>query len=120
IREMTHVVDAGYQFADGKPDFLVNDLQDPENLPDTLYLSDGSTNPVQVVTESSVAGVPSGSNPQVQLTASMPPGWTYLRIPEPAAGQLLLNRVTRSDGVEIKVGTNVWTTDRLFPAPGRP
>ena len=49
IHEMNHIVEAGYGFADGQPDFLVNDVPDPDHLPDTLYLSDGTTNPVQAV-----------------------------------------------------------------------
>ena len=32
---------------DGLPDFLVNEVPDPDNTPDTLYLSDGSVAPLQ-------------------------------------------------------------------------
>jgi hypothetical protein len=119
IHEMTHLVEAGYQFADSRPDFLVNDAPDPGNLPDTLYFSDGSTNQVQLVQEASVLGLPLGTNLQAQLIVPMPAGWTYVRIQDPSAGRLLLTRVTRSDGVEIKVGANVWTTDRTFTNPGK-
>ncbi|MEO6036575.1 MAG: putative Ig domain-containing protein, partial [Verrucomicrobiota bacterium] len=44
----------------------------------------------------------------------MPGDWVYLRVPDPGTGQYHLTRVTRSDGVEIPVETNVWTTDRTF------
>ena len=53
---MEHIVYAGYQFADDKPDYLVNDAPDPENLPDTLYLSNGSTNAVNKAPQAHTAG----------------------------------------------------------------
>ena len=99
--------------------FLVNDQPDPEDLPDTLYLSDGSTNDVQVVRDASVGGPLSTGNPTIQLTAILPPGWTYLQVPDPGHGQFKLLRVVRSDGVEIWMSTNVWTTDRTFIGQGR-
>ncbi len=120
IHEMIHLVQAGGRFEDGKPDFLVNDNSDSRALPDTLYLSDGSTNPVQVVEQSSVGSPPSAANPQAALTAPMPGGWAYLRVPEPSDGHLRLTGVRRSDGLDMAFGTNVWTTDRTFIGMGRP
>ncbi|MBI5386505.1 MAG: hypothetical protein HZA90_17690 [Verrucomicrobia bacterium] len=114
IHEMIHLVQAGGAFEDGRPDFLVNDLADDRDLPDTLYLSDGSTNPVQVVEQATPDGAPSAGDLQVQLAAPMPAGWAYLRVSDPGQGQFRLSRVRRSDGVEIAFGTNVWTTDRTF------
>jgi hypothetical protein len=120
IHEMIHLVRAAGSFEDGKPDFLVNDENiDARDLPDTLYLSDGSTNRVQVIEQSSVPVLPSPGNLTVQLTAPMPAGWAYLRVPEPSGSQLRLSRVRRSDGAEISFGTNVWTTDRTFIGMGR-
>jgi hypothetical protein len=119
IHEMIHLVWAGGVFEDGKPDFLVNEITDPRDLPDTLYLSDGTTNPVALVELASVDSPPSSGHLQVQLTAPMPAGWTYLRVPEPSDGQFRLVRVVRSDGVEIPFGTNVWTTDRTFIGMGK-
>jgi Putative Ig domain len=117
IHEMTHIVDAGYGFSDGKPDFLVNDVPDPDNLPDTIYFSDGTSNAVQAVQQCSFDSAPSATHLQVQLTAPTPSGWVYLRLPEPSGGQLALAGVTRSDGSQIKLGVNAWTTDRIFPGP---
>ncbi|HLP75882.1 MAG TPA: Ig-like domain-containing protein, partial [Candidatus Paceibacterota bacterium] len=119
IHEMIHLVQAPGSFEDGKPDFLVNDVFDTRDLPDTLYLSDGTTNPVSVAEESIVDAPPSASHPEVQLTAPMQAGWTYLRVPEPGDGQYQLTRVVRSDGVEIYFNTNAWTTDRTFIGMGR-
>lgn len=118
IHEMTHLVQAPGALEDGRPDFLVNDVQDPDALPDTLYLSTGATNPVAVVQQANAAA-PNAGDLDVQLTAAMPQGWGYLRVPDPADGQFQLQRVVRSDGVEIYFGTNVWTTDRTFLGQGR-
>lgn len=114
IHEMIRAVQAAGEFEDGLPDFLVNDVVNGENLPDTIYLSDGRIMPVQVVTSAARDGVPTASDLVVQLTAAMSGGWTYLRIPEPGAGVFRLTRVLRSDGRDLSVGTNVWITDRTF------
>ena len=44
----------------------------------------------------------------------MSSGWNYLQMPDPGPG-LTLARVVRSDGKVLRVGDNVWTTDRSFP-----
>jgi hypothetical protein len=119
IHEMIHLVQAPGKLDDGKPDFLVNDVPDPQALPDTLYLSDGSTNDVAVVQDASVQGQLAANNLSIQLIASVPPEWVYLQVPDPGNGQFKLQRVVRSDGVEIAFGTNVWTTDRTFIGQGR-
>jgi subtilase family serine protease len=46
IHEMNHLVQASGIWEDGKPDFLVNEVPDIHDYPDTLYQSNGSTNPV--------------------------------------------------------------------------
>jgi hypothetical protein len=120
IHEMIHLVQAQGAFEDGKPDFLVDDVANVRHLPDRLYLSDGTTNPVTVLETSTVDSAPSAGHLQVQLTAPMPAGWTYLLVPDPGNGQFTLTRVVRSDGVEIYFNTNVWTTDRTFIGLGRP
>ena len=120
IHEMNHLVWATGSFDDAKPDFLVNELDDPPlDLPDTLYLSDGSVESVAVVTNGTVGGTLSSGNLSVTLNAALPPGWTYLRVLDPGTNQYRLRRVVRSDGVEILFGTNVWTTDRTFIGFGR-
>jgi len=118
IHEMIRLVEVGAPFDDGKPDFLVNDIGDPRNMPDTLYLSDGTTNAVSVVELAAVNGIPGGGVTQVGILADMPAGWTYLRIPEPSAGGLRLHRVVRSDGVELRLDRQFWVTDRTFPGLG--
>ena len=119
IHETLHLVQAPGTFEDGKPDFLVNDTPDPDDLPDALYLSDGTTNTVEVVAQASPDAPPSAGHLAVQLAAPMPAGWVCLRVPEPGDGQFILRRVVRSDNVEVYFNTNVWTTDRTFIGVGR-
>jgi hypothetical protein len=118
IHELIHLVEAPSPFADGKPDFLVNDDKDDEHLPELIYLSDGATNDVAAVLAASTAGDPGTGNHEVQLTANMPAGWAYLRVPDPAGGALQLSRVVRSDGRQIAVNTNVWITHYTFVKAG--
>ncbi|MDB6030291.1 MAG: hypothetical protein JWM16_629, partial [Verrucomicrobiales bacterium] len=114
IHQLTKLVRANRIGDDSLADFLVNDEPDVNNLPDTLYLSDGTVAPVNVGSGSFDRSASPGQL-QVVLTANMPSGWAYLRLPDPGTGYRL-HRVVRSDGKEILVGTNVWTTDRSFPS----
>ncbi|MCB1126856.1 MAG: hypothetical protein KDM81_10190, partial [Verrucomicrobiae bacterium] len=100
---------------DDKPDFLVNEVVDPDSMPDTIYLSEGEVEPVLSMVNGVTDGVVSPNDLQVQLTAEAPTGWGYLRMPDPGIGYRLA-RVVRSDGREIPVGENAWTTDRSFPS----
>ncbi len=120
IHKMIHLVEAQAPFNDGKHDFLVDDLPDFDDLPDTLYLSDGTSQPVSAVTEGSFDSAPSANRKQIHLTVDVQAGWTYFRIPDPSNGQMTLMRVLRSDGVEIPIDVNAWTTDRTFVGMGRP
>ena len=119
IHELNHLVRADGPFEDGKPDFLVNDVPDLEDMPDTLYLSDGRIEPVTLVTQAAVDAPPGAGDLEVRLTASMPAGWAYLRIPDPANGQFRLAHVRRANGSELLLDYNVWTTDRTFIGNGR-
>ena len=119
IHEMIKLVQAGGAFEDGLPDFFVNEVPDALDLGDTLYLSNGTTNRVELVDQASVDSPPTESDLVVELTAPMPGGWAYLRVPDPANGRFRLQRVVRSDGVEIPVEVNVWVTDRTFLGMGK-
>jgi hypothetical protein len=118
IHELIRMVHAGGAFEDGLPDMLVNDIADFEDLPDTLYLSDGRSLPVGILQQAAVTGVLSAANLTLGLECSQPPGWSYLRIPEPSNGRYRLTRVIRGDGIEVPVGTNAWTSDRTFVGAG--
>ncbi len=118
IHEMIHLVSDPRAGADALPDFLVNETPDLNDHPETLYLSDGSTNLVSVMTGGLLIGSVSMSSLVVTQTAVMTPGWTYLRVPDPGNGLYSLTSVVRSDGVPIYLNTNVWTTDRTFIGMG--
>lgn len=119
IHEMTRLVEAGGAFDDGRPDFLVNDVPDPADLPDTLHLSQGAPQPVTAVCEASGSQPPSTSQLVVQLTAPMPAGWGYLRVPDPGSNTFQLIRVVRADGRDLPRDTGFWTTDRTFIGLGK-
>lgn len=114
IHELIHIVRAPEVLDDGRPDFLVNDVADLYDRPDTVHLSDGSVAPVSLVTEAAFDHAPESGDLVVQMSSSLPAGWAYLRVPDPGAGQYRLMHVVRSDGVEVPLGDNVWTTDRTF------
>jgi hypothetical protein len=107
-------VEADRTFEDGRPDMLVADHPDVNHLPDTLYLSDGTTNTVTSVTNGGFSGDLTVTN-RLSVTVSAPSGWTYFLLPNPAdTNQFLLQHVLRQDGSEIAFGTNAWTTDRAI------
>ena len=104
---------------DGLPDFLVNDSPGPLDLPDTLYLSDGSVEPVERAAEPEFVGTPTVANLfQSTVYANMPAGWGYVRLDDPADGQYKLVSVRRPDGTELP-SENFWTTNRTFVGGGR-
>lgn len=122
IHEMSHLVVDPRPAADKLPDFLVNDQPDPLDLPDTLYLSSGATEPVQLIDSATADAPVSPSHLRVNLTFTPAAGWTYLRIPDPQGGsgprQYQLVRVFRSDG-PVLPAENAWQTDRTFIGLGR-
>ncbi len=119
IHEMIHMIEALGDKADGLPDFLVNDVADLRDLPDTVHLSDGTTAPVAIFETATLDGEVDESNLMVTMNTAMNSGWSYLRIAEPSNGAFRLVRVIRSDGLEIPLDKNVWVTDRTFVGLGR-
>lgn len=112
IHELTHKVNVD---SDNLPDFLVNDTFDANFYPDILYLSNGTTAPVNVLTNATTTI----DNLQAQITANVNSGWTYLHLADPSNGTLEISQVLRSDGTAINLD-NVWISDRTFPATGSP
>jgi hypothetical protein len=118
IHEMTHSVRADGAWDDGQPDFLVNDVPDVGSLPDTLYLSDGTVQPVSVVQAGTADAPASAGHLHVQLTASFPAGFSYVLVPDPANGRFPLLAVQRSNGTGL-LAENFYTTDRTFIGLGQ-
>jgi hypothetical protein len=120
IHETNHVVRIDAPADDGLPDFLTNDQFDNAHLPDALHSSDGSVFPVSAVTNGNVSGDPGSQTLEVQVTATLPAGWSYLRINDPGLGNYDLVGVRRSDGRMLSLGTNAWTTHRTLHPTGQP
>ncbi|MBL9116015.1 MAG: hypothetical protein JNJ83_13495, partial [Verrucomicrobiaceae bacterium] len=116
IHEMNHLVRAARSGDDSLPDFLTNDIADHADLPDTLHHSTGAVEAVELVASSSTGATPTPSSPSTTLNVVIPANkWGYLRIADPSAGTMRLVGVSRSDGVNLEVGTNVWITHRTMP-----
>ena len=115
IHELIHVARDDRPGTDSGPDFLVNDVPDADDLPDTIYFSSGAHEAVTVLASASVDGAATLGDRVVQLTVpGMSSGWNYVKLPDPGPG-LRLERVVRSDAKELRVSHNVWQTDRSFP-----
>ena len=108
---LIHAGDFNYPNSTGETDYLVNDIPNPESLPDTIYFSDGTTAPVNVATDVSSSPVGPSSALTFQVTADVTSGWDYLHLPDPGAGYTLY-KVVRSDGTVIPVSDQAWTDRR--------
>ena len=121
IHEMTRLVRATGADADMRPDFLVNSVPDPLDLPEVVYLSDGSTAPVSVLRNATHDGPPTSARQEIQLMAPLETGYSYLRVADPqgAVGRRLwrLVAVRRSDNTSLPA-ENFWQTDRTFVGQG--
>ncbi|HWE97612.1 MAG TPA: CARDB domain-containing protein [Tepidisphaeraceae bacterium] len=116
--ELTHAGDFVFPGSTGETSYLVNDVPDPLSMPDGVYLSNGSTAPVNAATNIAVSGSVSSLSAGVHVTATVSSGWTYLQLPDPGAG-FVLNKVVRSDGTILPVSDMAWTTDRTIASTGK-
>jgi hypothetical protein len=108
---LIHTIQVG-DYDDGIPDFLVDDIIDPDAIPDTIYTSDGRViTQVRTVTNVSITGT-EATDITIQF---LPPttGWFYLVIDDPAATTYVLESVIRSDLKNITLGYNAWRTQRV-------
>ncbi|MFM6045483.1 MAG: Ig-like domain-containing protein, partial [Dolichospermum sp.] len=119
IHELIHTVQVNHSNPDNLPDFLVNETFDAQFTPDIIYFSSGGTAPVKAVKNATIDAPPTLSDLTVQISATVENGWTYFRLDEPSNSQYDIVKILRSDGTEIGLD-NFWTTDRTFPATGRP
>lgn len=91
--------------------FVVNETSDANDLPDHIYLSDGTDESVFVTDQATCTG----DNTQYRLIVNpVQAGWNYGSINDPTGGHQKLISVRRvSDGAEINL-RNVWLTDRTL------
>lgn len=114
IHEIIHAVRVDIPDDDQKPDFLVNDIEDEDFLPDTLYNSDGTTAVVNISSDPVISGELRPDHLEVTLTGTSSSGWVYIQADDPGREIYHLQRVVRSDGREINVDENAWTTHRTI------
>lgn len=92
-------------------DFLADTDRDVDQLPDTLFESEGNQLPVNYLTSVTVTGGASpGGSLKVDLSADFD-GWGYIRVDDPGQSRLAIARVVRSDG-KILNTNNYWTNFR--------
>ncbi|QDS90691.1 Lectin C-type domain protein [Rosistilla ulvae] len=119
IHELIRPVQATASGVDDRlSDFLVNDIPDVQDLPDTLYLSDGSVQEVQLGSDAQFDPNASPWSLVVDVSATMPDGWGYLRLQDPSDGNHELIGIRRSDG-SLLASENFWQTDRTFIGLGK-
>jgi hypothetical protein len=92
--------------------FMVNDIPDAEDLPDRLYLSNGTIESVAYT--GNITCVSEGNN-QYRLTVTPSAiGWNYGAINDPTVGRQQLVEIKRvSDNAVIDL-RNCWQTDRTL------
>jgi len=122
IHPMEHVVRVDAPVDDQLPDFLVDDAADPEDYPDVIYSSDGELLLVTATADGAIDAPPGPGHLTLQLTAVMPAGWSYLRIPDPAGDGRAYRLISavRSDSKAIRLQDNIWTTHRIERVEGEP
>ena len=98
--------------ADGTPlkGWLVNDIADARDLPDMIYLSDGT---VESVSEAAPVIKNTGDAEYTLTLTKGGAGWNYANVIDPTWGRQTIATVTRDDGAVIDPH-NCWQTDRTL------
>ncbi len=89
--------------------WIVNDVTDPNDAPDHIYLSDNTKAELVVLTGS----VMRMNDDECEITVSTDDaGWFYVSVPDPAVGRRVVESVI-FDGDE-RPANNAWLTDRTL------
>ena len=92
--------------------FLVNDMEDDNDMPDIIYFTDATQQEVTMATEATLTHQ-NGAEYLLQITPYKQ-GWTYVQIDNTISSNAQVARIIRqSDGAEIPVD-NLWLTDRTL------
>ena len=120
LHELIHSISV-YNVDDGIDDFLVNEIQDAEETPDAIYLSQGNLIYDVFPAESGeFTGniLAAGNTNTLHVTPSLA-GWNYIKLDDPGNGNFEIVSVTRSDGQEIPL-KNAWLTHVTLPDSKEP
>lgn len=86
--------------------FAINGKVDAQNLPDTLYLTDGTVEPIAT----QQATIQNDGDYIYTLTIEAGNGgWTYAKTADPTGGSAIIAEVTRADGTVVPL-RNIWQT----------
>ncbi len=91
-------------------DFLADTDRDEDQLPDTLYESQGQILPVNFEANASIT-TPLAARTFVVTVNRQFEGWGYVRLTDPGQAKLGIESVIRSDGKSINLH-NIWTNIR--------
>ena len=116
IHEMTHGftphIDGLAQGVPLQRGWLVNDIVDADDLPDVVYFSDATQQPLHIASASGIVAV-GATGCSLSVTPSQA-GWNYGSVADPTNGRRKLARIVRqSDGAELPTD-NVWQTVRTL------
>lgn len=98
------------QHSDAIHDFLVNDVSDTYNYPDSIYFSSGRTTSVTLANNSSFDHYVTPNDTTV-VVSMMPQhvGWNYTEMEDPGRGNYDIVSCVREDSVDIPLD-NIWLT----------
>ncbi len=112
IKEMIRSIDVPQENGNSLKGFLVNEIADAEDLPDQLYLSDGTVEEVAVTR--SMTFIPAGTNKYILTVTPTSEGWNYANAADPTYGSRKLISITRNEGGKAVGQRNLWQTDRTL------
>lgn len=121
IHELIHPIYAYGSLDDGINDFLVNDIPDAYDTPDSIYFSHGGKTSVSVMDEIEFDHLVSPSDTIVTLTV-VPSrvGWNYGVTDDPGMNQYdIVSCIRTNDNQQIPLN-NVWLTFVTIPDGGDP
>jgi hypothetical protein len=109
IHELVHPIQSFGSRANGVNNFLVNDIPDENNYPDSIFFSDGGKTSVGVVESASFNKFVTSHDTIVTLTVTPSRiGWNYGETEDPGRNLYRLLSCTRNnDGQDIPL-SNIW------------
>ncbi len=111
-----------YSVDDNINDFLVNDIQDPNETPDAIYLSQGSIiyEVDEALSGSHSGNILSAGNETTLTIQASNEGWTYLMLNDPGDGNFEIVSVTRDFDGFVLPSQNVWLRHITMPDSQEP